>query len=52
MDICQRVYSNKRGQPRVPIVPIYFVIAVELLAIAVRDNVKIKGITQNSVEKR
>ena len=30
----------------------YFVIAVELLAIAVRYNVKIKGIKQNGLEKK
>ena len=34
-----------------PLSPCIFVIAVELLAIAVRHNVQIKGITQNSVEK-
>ena len=32
--------------------PYMFVISVELLAIAVRHNVKIKGITQNGVEKK
>ena len=31
--------------------PCNFIIAVEVLAIAVRHNVKIKGITQNDVEK-
>ena len=34
-----------------PLSPCTFVIAVELLAIAVRHNVKIKGIKQNGVEK-
>ena len=35
-----------------PLSPCIFVIAVELLAIAVRHNVKIKGIKQNGVEKK
>ena len=35
-----------------PLFPCIFVIAVELLAIAVRHNVKIKGIKQNGVEKK
>ena len=34
-----------------PLSPSIFVIAVKLLAIAVRHNVKIKGITLNGVEK-
>ena len=34
-----------------PLSPCIFVIAVELLAIVVRHNVKIKVIKQNSVEK-
>ena len=35
-----------------PLSPCIFVIAEELLAIAVRHNVKIKGIKQNGVEKK
>ena len=35
-----------------PLPPCIFVIAVELLAVPVRHNVKMKGITENCVEKR
>ena len=30
----------------------YFVIAVELLAVANKNNIKIKGITHNGIEKK
>ena len=45
-------FSVSRGvRQGFPLSPCIFVIAVELLAIAVRHNVKIKGIKENGVEK-